>query len=375
LKKYFFSKLPVLLTALILFNVIAFVFIRPFIISFLANQQEHPFFLSIINTAYPRFSVEVKRFSSEFFLGKFNQIIIRLNLIAITIIIGKYLWHKSVVKNYLLDRFKQLGHCSNSQIRILSTLFYIATFYYTYDWYLDLLKLSEVGKLYKPVVFLAPFFSLFPNKLIIHAIGLSYYLFLAICLITKRRVFSIFVAILFLIQLGLLQSFEKIDHTFASFTYAILLMPLLLSKKDELESLGFAGIRLSIGLCYFFSAIEKILTGGAAWFSGLSLKFYVSTKSEVFSYFTENLLLLQFASLFIILFQFFFIFAILLEKGKMVFIFTGIIFHFLTVLILNVGAYDTPWIFMYLFLLDTNTFTWRKKVFGKRLPDIFFAKR
>ena len=152
-------------------------------------------------------------------------------------------------------------------------------------------------------------------------------------------------------------------------------MPLLLSKKEELESLGIAAIRLSIGLCYFFSALEKVLTGGAAWFSGLSLKVYVSTKSDVFGYFTENLFLLQFASLLIILFQFFFIFAIITEKGKMIFIFTGITFHFLTVLILNVGAYDTPWIFMYLFLLDANTFTWHKKVFGKRLPDIFFAKR
>jgi hypothetical protein len=344
-------------------NALAFLLIAPFIADYLTDNESYPLFDSLIKTIYPRFIVESQRLPPSFFIGKFEQIILRTDLIALIAILGYYLFRSKNTNSYFNERLKVLAQINDKQKQVLSALFYIACLYYTYDWYFDLLKLTAVAGFYKPVGLLKLFVPTFPSKTFIHIIAVLYYLQLALSIFLKKKLLpSIAVSLLFILQLALLQSFEKIDHTFATFTYGILLLPLLHTKKSNLQKMGIAGIRLSIGLAYFFSGAEKLLTGGSSWLAGNSLKMHLLYGNSNFDCLTEYQIVLQLASIMVILFQFLFIFSIVSGKGKIIFTFAGILFHWSTFLVLNVGAFDTPWIFMYVFLIDQETLRFNKQV-------------
>ena len=340
-----------LLLTITLVNVIAFTLLQNRISSFLESPNSYPAFSKIINGIYPRFEVESQRLPPSFFLEKFRQVIYRLDL-SLLLAIALLISIKSrKLQTILLKKYRSISHVELKQRKWLTVVFYLACIYYTYDWPQNLLLLNSVKALYKPVALLV-WQKEFPSTITIYIVSILYFLFIGACLLHKNKFWaSVGVAILFLYQLALLQSFEKTDHTYASFSYAIALLPLLHVKKIQLQKLGIAGIRLSIGFAYFFSALEKILVGGKYWLNGTALKSQLTLKTDGAAWLLQTPFP-QIASILVIAFQFFFIFSIVSYRVRLIFIFVGILFHWGTAFFIDVGGYDSPWIFMYIFLIE-----------------------
>ncbi len=345
---------------LIIFNALALGPFHDFIEDYLNQPQSFPSFNGFITTFYPRLEVETQRFPTAFFLGKYEQVIYRANLV----ILFSFLFWAGIQIQRLRDYFERqytvLSHLNSLQIKWFTVSFYLACIYYTYDWPANLLSLTAVQELFKPVG-IVQWIPFFPNKLGIYFISITYFFLIAVCILYERKFWaSIGVALLFLYQLGLLQGFEKIDHTYATFTYAVILLPLFHQNNFHFRGMAIAGIRISIGLAYLFSALEKLMTGGLSWLSGHTIKMQLLANMEKGHWFLYEPFP-QIASLFVLLFQFFFVFSIVSGRACFIFVVAGILFHWSTAFLIDVGGYDSPWIFMYIFLFGTKTFDTNKK--------------
>ncbi|MBT31176.1 MAG: hypothetical protein CMO01_16090 [Thalassobius sp.] len=347
-------------------NLILIYFLQPIIIEYLSDNKAFPTINNLVNLVYPRFLVESQRFSSDFFLDKFHQIIFRIDLVYLFTIAAYYIYKS---KNSFSDFLSNAKPSSpdSKYIQILSVVFYVGCVVYTYDWYIILLQLQSFALLYKPVSFLNLFQSSYPSNIVIHIICIAYYISLGLVIFQKRKFIpSIIIALCFFYQLGLQQSFEKIDHTYASFGYGVLLMPIALyynGKNQKAVGEILFLIQLAIGLCYFFSGLEKVLVSGIHWFNGDNFEAHLRLHDTNFKFLLNHKWLIMLLANCAIFLQVFFITSIFFKKLRIIFISGGILFHWGTVILLGVGSFYSPWIFMYIFLLNEKTSIFNTKKF------------
>ncbi|UZR94611.1 HTTM domain-containing protein [Chondrinema litorale] len=366
MKKVNLKLIVLSILILLLINLILTFFLQPIIIEYLNNNRAFPTINYLVNLVYPRFLVESQRFSVDFFLGKFHQIILRFDIVYCFILATYYVYKsKNSIFEFISNTKPNVP--KPKYILILSTIFYSGCIIYTYDWYIILLQLQNFALLYKPVSILNFFQRSYPSNLTIHVICIAYYISLVLVIVQKRKFIpSVIIAICFFYQLGLQQSFEKIDHTYASFGYGILLMPIALyyngKNQNAVREILFL-IQISIGLCYFFSGLEKVLVSGIHWFNGDNFEAHLHLHDTNFKFLLNQKWLIIVLANCAIFLQLFFISSILLKKLRLIFISGGILFHWGTVILLGVGSFYSPWIFMYIFLLNEKTSIFNIKKF------------
>ena len=365
-KKKIYSQILLSFVLISLLNFFFFLVLQPIIITYLNNHESYPLLDKFVNFLYPRFIVENQRFSSDFFIGKFKQIIYRVDVIYFLFLLVIIFFASKNNKTQIFHKAAELNPDPN-YISNLSNVFYIGCLIYTYDWYFILLKLHSFSALYKPASFFILFLNKFPSKFLIHCVCIAYYIAIFFVIVSKNKFwFSLVISLLFFLQLGLQQGFEKIDHTYASFGYAILLLPFILfyNRKQQIYAgSGIFFIQVVIGFSYLFSGLEKLMVSGIHWINGHTFQSYMELHQSESLISIDNQMLLILLANSALIFQLSFIICIFYKRWRPIYILLGIVFHWGTVILLNVGSYYSPWIFMYIFLIDKKTFTFNSKIF------------
>lgn len=318
----------------------------------------------IVTTFYPRFVVEKHRFDNYFFLSKADQVIVRFCLVQIALMAFTAVYYYKSAFRSGVHTFWNIT-VSVRHVYWLKVLFYLGMFFFTYDWfyYLELVRPAVV--FYKPLLILRMLNIGFPsvvvNGILYAMLMISY---VAVIFNFKPVISSIIGTLLFLLLQGWLYSFEKIDHTFSTLTYAALLMPLLLYEHKKAIIVGshvqaawpLQLIRVCIALVYFMAGLEKLLIAGTNWFNPESFRSYLYMHQAVAGLWVaqSNILctVLPFAAM---IFQLGFIVILFFPRLICFVLLSGIAFHTGTYLLLGVGWYFNAWIFMYIFFINWNS--------------------
>ena len=327
----------------------------PHWLGLLFENQAPAWFARLVRLLYPRFEAEQHRLPAVFFLQKAQHVGFRFVLLNGAVLLFHYLYYQQ-------ERFRgQVGQFWNQttprkNVHRLTFIFYAGLLAYTADFWWILSDLHRVEPFYKPVSFLRwlPFPSL-------PAIGWLLVAFYTCCVLVGWRkgavVFSALAAGLFVYFQGLLLGFEKTDHTFATLTYALLLMPWLIRSSQTAQPTTPAWalqlIQLGIGLCYFQAGLEKLLVSGTNWFSADTLRHHLTAHPT-----PAGLWLAQWEGLcvaiqgLVLAFELGFVLAVFFPKLRWAFLPFGILFHLSTKVLLNVGGFFSPWVFVYVFFID-----------------------
>jgi len=312
------------------------------------------FFTSFINELYPRFAVEKHRFPLEFFLRKADQIFLRGSFVFFLV------WVAFLSRKHKIWTKFGKQQVSTPHAHLLRLLFYIGLLYYTWDWVVDLQRLSALQAFYKPVLlfkllhFPLPPFGVFVGMYVL------YVLFLLFAIFRIKPVLSSFVvALLLVVMHGYFLSFEKIGHGYVPLMYAALLMPFFLmetqSQKNDkvMMSWSLPVIQAAIAGTYFFAGLEKLFTSGFSWVSARTFRTYLELhQTPLGLQVAENDLLCVLLPLFAIFFQLGFVLVLFFPKLRYIFLPGGIAFHAGTVLLFSIGAYFSPWVFVYIFFIN-----------------------
>jgi hypothetical protein len=351
-RKYYSILAVVTLVAMIHYTY--FFFLKPLIM--LEYEGLAPtWFHNVTHLLYPRFDIEKSRFNLAFFLSKTDQIVWRGTVIA-SMATGLFFAFKeySGLRNYLRVSFLDYK-VSTKGTAILIKVFYIIFLFLGAEIILALWDNLIMSEFYKPI----PILKLlpFPSRTAFIIISA---LFVGSCVFLITGIKPLFNAclsiIVFLYLVGLVFSFEKTDHGYATFTYAALLMPLLIyankaaSKNKEEKQNGWAlkMMYLLIGIAYLQSGLEKILISHWEWVRPETFKSYLLLHETSFGMwvFHQDVLttILPFAAL---CFQLGFISTFFIDKAKWFFIPAGILFHIGTYHLFDAGGYYSPWILVY----------------------------
>ncbi|WP_157638108.1 HTTM domain-containing protein [Flexithrix dorotheae] len=367
------------LVIIIIANLFFFLVLKPEI-QLLFKNQSSPWFAQFIDWFYPRFKTESHRFHPEFFFEKAFQVILRFDMVSLSALASIYIFSKS---KKLESRRKVFwnGQMSPDSTGILTRIFYLGMIGYTLDWFQYLNDYYQLKEFYNPV-FLYQIFNIpFPNPI---AITFMIILFWGSCIFAilqiKPFVSSAVASLLFILILGFLQSFEKINHGYATFGFASLIMPFLVLEKERVRIIGeklqknwpLKLIQMTIGLAYLFSGLEKILISGFSWTSGDTFSGYLSIGTEgILRQFLLNhpLLVIIFANG-VLIFQLTFWIIIFNSRLRWFYLLLGIIFHWGTILALEVGTWNSPWIFVYIFFLPFDEMINKDWVIFKKLKRI-----
>ena len=311
------------------------------------------FFINLINGMYPRFAVEKHRFPLAFFLNKADQIFLRGSCMILMVLTAVFL-----VKRKIWQRLTE-KQCSIQHAHILRLLFYAGLLYYTWDWIVDLQRLSQLQAFYKPVLIFKVIHLPLPGVWFFVIVYVIYMLSILGVIFRNKPVFAVMAAIIFTLMQGYFFSFEKIDHGYATLTYASLLMPFFLRevKQQNRERLihtwSLPAIQTAIAGAYFFAGLEKVFTGGVSWATAHTFRTYLALHEvplglEV----ANNDFLSSLLPLLALLFQLGFPLILFFPKLRYIFLPGGIAFHTGTVLLFHIGAYFSPWIFVYIFFIN-----------------------
>ncbi len=312
------------------------------------------FFTNLINNLYPRFAVEKHRFPLAFFLSKADQIFLRGSFVLFIV------WVAFLSRKHKIwTRFSK-QQVSTLHAHLLRLLFYFGLLYFTWDWIVDLQRLSALQAFYKPVfLFKLLHFSL-PSFLVFVGVYAFYILSIFFVIVQVKPVLSSFiVALLFVVIQGYFFSFEKVDHGYATLTYAALLMPFFLretqrqKKNKVMLTWGVPAIQTAIAGAYFFAGLEKLFTSGFSWITPRTFRTYLELhQTSLGLQVAENDWLCVLMPLFALLFQLGFILVLFYPKLRYIFLPGGIAFHAGTVLLFSIGAYISPWVFVYIFFIN-----------------------
>lgn len=316
---------------------------------------------SFIDIFYPRFKVEKYRFNFSFFQDKSDQVILRFSLVVITTCILFYCKSKSGnFREFLSNYWNQKTSISN--INILRILFFTFLLIMFKDVYWDLMSLSKAKVFYRPILLNKIFNLPFPSD---NGILILYTLFITSCLACifnfRAVLFSTIALVNFILIQGYIFSFEKLDHGFATYTYAAMLMPFLLCQLSNTKTNNEIAIydwvlpliRLVICMCYLFSGLEKLFASGIYWIHPESFKAHLLIHETPLGLkIAASDFLCSLFAIGTILFQLSFITIIPFPKLKWFILPLGIAFHVGTYLIMDVGGYSNPWILVYIFFID-----------------------
>jgi len=326
--------------------------LRPLVIG-LFQDRAPDWFGTLVKAVYPRLEVEKHRFSAVFFLDKSLQLMLRASMVVVGIFLSIY-WFPLNKKLKKFWRGLLTSEADRKTLSIYRVIFYLSLLGFTKDWFFYLLDYSNAEAFYKPVFILSILGVPFPQPWVVKALFALYVVSIAMVISGKRAApISVLVAFLFLLQLAWQQSFEKIQHTYATFGYAVLLMPFLLYQAGKVKGSTVPAwpiilLRLSIAGAYFFSGLEKLLISGIAWPSAETVRFYLDKMGGALSLPLATPLL-ALGSLLVLIWQLSFPLSVFLPKYKYYWLVGGCIFHASTVWALGVGAFINPWIAVYLF--------------------------
>ncbi len=344
-----------------------------------AFDDEPDWFIKFItDTFYPRFTIEKKRFDLSFFLNKANQVVYRFVLIYYLTFLLSYFYKQ---KESFRLKFDALFHIktTSKNIDILRILFFGYLTFISYELCSDLLFMQPLKPFYKPILLLRIFNIPFPDYYTILAIGALWYISTILIILKIRTILcSVISLFLFILFQCWTFSFEKMDHSYVTLTYAFILLPFLFDeqKKNNLvfNSWSLPLIRISIAMVYFLSSLEKILISGLSWLDPGTLKTYMDFHETKLSKFIAQYdALCIFISAGTLLFQLSFILIVFLPRFKWFWIVGGVLFHTGTLLVMKIGHPLNPWILVYIFFIDwTNVYDFFSTRFKK--PALFSSK-
>ncbi len=352
-------------SGLLILGVLCYFFLIRDLITQLYNGHSPSWFAEIIHAVYPRFAVEKQRFELDFFLQKANQLVFRFVLVNLVGMILIYLYQYS---QSFREKMKDFWHypTNTRNIAIIRKLFFGILMYHTWDWVFILLNLGKASTFYQPIWLYKIAGLGFPSDTAIILLYAAMLVGAVLAFFNIRiMLFSILSIFIFLLLQGYIYSFQKLDHTYASFTYIALLMPFLLleTKNQSKESVYLQAIRLVVCLVYMMAGLEKILVGGIDWFSAQNFKLYANLlNAEWGIWLAQYEWLCSFLLWMTVIFELGFILVLFIPKLKYIFIIGGIFFHWSTYIFLGVGGWLSPWVLCYVFLVDWN----KKNNFGKK---------
>jgi hypothetical protein len=345
-------------------------YLKPAIIDAYMGQADS-FLQSILDLFYPRFEVEKNRFNLNFFLQKSDQVIYRFTLIYYLTVSFFYFFNRyESFRNKIKE--KQYTITTTQNVDFLRILFFSYLVYLSFELCHDLIVLQSVKTFYRPILWLRLFNIPFPGFTTIIIMG-SIWTFLNILILVNIRpvISSILSLMLFLLIQSYTLSFEKIDHGYVTITYAFILIPFLLNEQsknpDPFNSWSLQLIRFVLAMIYFLSALEKIFISKLAWLNPSTLQGYLSLHETYWSK-----IIIQYDGLCIlisamtILLQLSFILIVFYPRYKWIWILGGMVFHYGTLLVMNIGHPLNPWIVTYVFFIDwTRTYKLLTGVFKK----------
>jgi hypothetical protein len=248
------------------------------------------------------------------------------------------------------------------QVDTLRILFYSGMIFFTYEWYSYLIALSKAAIFYKPLLVLQLFQLHFPSP---EVILILYILLLSSCIGAILNIKPLFTSalatFLFIWMQGLLYSFEKLDHTFATFTYAAMLMPFLIYERRKAfaqrniqqEAWPLQLICVCIALVYLLSGLEKLFISGLQWMSADNFRSYIFMhQAPAGLAIAQSSFLCIILPILAIIFQLCFFTIFFFPKLKTLILIIGAGFHAGTFILLNIGWYLNAWIFVYIFFID-----------------------
>jgi hypothetical protein len=324
-----------------------------------AYQGHAPvWFVALVEAFYPRFAVEKQRFDLLFFLNKADQVILRLNLVLLLSALVMSLRQQTFMRRLKLRLFNVRKDKRSLQLLLL--IFYTGYLSYVSVWYEDLALIARLVPFYKPISVYQLFNIPLPSVEFLHTVFFIMMLSGVLVILHIRPFFaSVVNALSFLFLQGYFYCFEKIDHRFATLTIAVMLMPFLvhiLLKSRQYRTFNawpLQLIRFGIAMTYLLAGLEKLFTSGFSWASAETFRTYVFLhQAPLGLQLAESDFLAHLLPFLGILFQIGFICILFFPTYRLWFILSGIAFHIGTVLLLNVGDFMNPWIFMYIFFID-----------------------
>jgi len=313
-------------------------------------------FMSLTEMLYPRFEVEKQRFELAFFQNKADQVIIRLSGILLLTGIAMRVTN---VQHFITRNSRSL---TEKQMDRLRQIFYLGLLFFTWDWYRDFPRLVKMEAFYKGVHLFRILQIDIPPVDVLYGIFSVYILSILLVLFNYHKViFAVSTAMILVLLQGFLFSFEKIEHGYATLTYACMLMPGLFFETNQASREGPNNsfilflIQFTITGAYFLSGAEKLLTSGFEWASSDTLSAYLLMHPKKAGlWLIEQPILLGLLPWLILVFQLSSIVVPFYPRLRFFFIFSGVAFHWGTTLLMGIGTYLSPWIFVYIFFLDLD---------------------
>jgi hypothetical protein len=307
-------------------------------------------FAQLAEALYPRLRVERLRFDPSFFVQKTDQLLFRwVLMLALVGGFGPWLGASPRLQARLLAWW-QVDIAPRSLTR-LRWAFYLATLWFTWPWWAELRTAQGYAAFYRPVPLLAGLGQTFPPPWLIDVGFGAYLAALGLVLGRVRPAFSAtLVAIGFFLAQAYLQSFEKTDHGFATWGYAVALFPVMLATAPAAWPLRLVQVAL-VG-AYLLAALEKLLVSGGTWLSAAGFQAQLHLHPTPWG---QQVAAIEWLCWVLPagawLFQASFWLSLLRPNWRWVLLPAGVLFHTGTYLLLGAGGYLSPWWVIYLFFL------------------------
>lgn len=323
---------------------------------------------SLINWLYPRFTVEIHRFSSSFFLSKTQAVFTRGACVFFLIsLVSALIINVSTISEKWNSFWSQ--STSSTTINYLNKIYLAFLMYFTWDLAFDLYELQAAAKFfYQPVFILKVFQINFPPLWLSSILLLVFYGCMVWSFVNKQRKWTVsLVALLFIYFESLLNSFGKVDHGLSTYIYGgIGLVFINWTNQNKTNKLKWPVLltQLWICLCYLLAGIEKITTSGIDSLLNDSLQnFLLAHNSTLGLWLADYNFVCSLLMGLTLVLQLGFISVLFNRKLIFPFIVLGICFHWGTTLFLGINQFINPWIVSYLFFIN-----WEKL-------DLFISKK
>ncbi|WP_291728436.1 hypothetical protein [Bernardetia sp.] len=360
---------------LLLSQVLYWFWIRNYTLAYFDENQKDTisWFSNLVESIYPRLKVEKYRFDAAFFIKKSDQIAIRFFFIGciFSLLLLPKVYQK--VKLFVKEKTVYTQKITVRKQYILITYFLVSNVLLSQEWLEILTEYSQIADLYEPISFykiVAPSFPtlpfltiLFYGLRIISIIGVVFFLFSIFSkdkfLIQKTAFVCLLLsAMLFIYLQGFLYGFGKTEHTYATWNWVCMLLPIWFWKTNfNTSNLNFVSqnylVFISIGLVYASSGLEKIFIGGLEWLNGNALMGYLELSTTDLGQSLSNYPTLVFLLSIVTIFWEIGFLCIVHKSRKirLTLIFIGVCFHVGVYFSMGVGHYLSPWMWVYVFLL------------------------
>lgn len=332
------------------------------------NNNSSTWFSNLVESLYPRLKTEKYRFDASFFIKKSDQIAIRFLFVSSVFALFFVPTFYQKAKAFFIKNTVYSQQTTRKSQYFLIIYFLISNVLLSNEWLEILTEYSQIATLYEPISFykfVSPSFpSLFFLKnsfiflKIITGIGIS---FAVLSLFFRKQILFKFLLVcvflssfLFIYLQGFLYGFGKIEHTYATWNWVCMLLPVWIYQNHFKNSNNQNYLLfLAVGLIYTFSGLEKICIGGWEWINGNALLSYLqNSPTDLGQYLSNYPFLIMLFSVLTILWETSFL--LILHKNKYIrltLIFIGVCFHVGVYFSMYVGHYFSPWIWVYIFLL------------------------